>query len=957
MRASLVALAAVLSMASPALASPVAPATEPTASIVYTADTRGLHSTTAHLGEPGPLYDPKVRGNVEPGGFTLDLGVLAAEGRFVLWGRDRELNAAAAKAALGGAGVRLTGPGRPLPTMRSDYATLIEEPADSPSWLLAWLAGKLAANGRYPDAELGEGAIFPAVGANGAPLWLVSLDGVRPGAAVLRDHRAWRWPIAHRLPVRRGDEERRLLAIGREFGGMRVHHEAAARRAALGAIRVDAGNLAPGVSDPAAAEELLDALPGMKIDVLVPNVFEIRLPYERMARLAKIVPLVAANLTPPPGIPVRPFVIHERAGRRIAIVGIVDDALLAQHGLVGRASGWKASPAGKALARATADARQSGADAVVVVTNMAEARLADGFLDAAEDVTAVITPARRRTELAFRERFLPEHPERARYRRPWLVVGAERGDVGVLTLGFPARPGARRPAWAENALRRHADDLPGAEDADAYWAKVEASSEREAAATDILLPDKRILAAREPRLAREDTGATAAYFDAADWSRLGASGLRRVARAEVGLVHSRTGGSTIIGGISRLYAQEWLPSVQAMTLELTGAQLMGLAAVDDAHRRFTWAGFEPERGLVNGRRIVPQEVYRVATIESVARSDDYAKVLGDAEPKYLGGTIRDLVVARFIELREEDPAFGPGYQQRLIADLLDDGGAFEPRWRLDMKPLQTSFQQFRVANRQPFGAVRNSLINAPDSTIFGGKGDVALTYEAAQIDWENRGQVGYQRAELQVPGQDEPQEQADNVQLTSEVRLKALKLQAPEAAISLVPFVSGSYLTEFTPTVDPATRAQNPRRRELNGISGLVLYPGGWLKEVRLGAIAKNDLAVQVGGFEPGVQLAAVLEQPLGPLTFAVEGDLKHYFLTPEDTADDLGVMGRVSAAVRVPIWGALGFSVGLDAFVFGGKVPETRTLGTSFTPTVGLTYRAAWKPQAGVVYGLGGGE
>ena len=953
MRPALLAAVAVFLGPGPAVAAP-----DPRVSIVYTADTRGLHSTTSHLAEPGPLYDPRVRGNLEPGGFELDLGVLAAERRFVLWGRDGVLTTAAAKAAFAGGGVRLAGPGRPLPVMRSDFATLLEEPGDGPPWLLGWLDGKLKATGRSPDAELGQGALFPAVGADGVPLWLASLDGAKPGAALLRDHRAWRWPITHRLPVRRGDESRRLITIGHEFGGMRVHHEAGVRRDALGAIRVDAGNLAPGVSDPEAAEELLAVLPGMKLDALVPNVFEIRLPYERLVRLAKAVPLVAANLTPPPGaaVAVRPFVILERAGRRIAIVGLADDALLAQHGLAGKASGWKATPAAKALARATADARQSGADAVVVVTNLAEERL-PAMLDGAEDVTAVITPSRRRADLAFRERFVPEAPERTRYRRPWLVVGAERGDVGELTLGFPADAAKRRPSWAENAVRRHVDDLPGAEDADAYWAKVEASGARAAAATDILMPDKRILAVREPRLAHEDTGVSAAYFDAADWSRLSASGLRRVAKAEVGVVHTRSGGSTIIGGISRLYAQEWIPGVKAMTLELSGAQLAALADLDRDHRRFTWAGYDPERGLVNGRPLVPQEVYRVATIESVERSDDYAKVLDGAEPRELPGTIRDLVVARLGELRAQDPAFGPAYQRHLIGDLLDDGAAFEPRWRLDVKPLQTSFQQFRVANRQPFGAVRNSLINAPDSTIFGGKGDVALTYEAAQIDWENRGQVGYQRADLQGAGQEEPQEQADNVMLTSEVRLKAFKLQAPDAAMSLVPFVSGNWLTEFTPTVDPATKAQNPRRRELNGIGGVVLYPGGFLKEVRLGAIAKNDLAVQVGGFEPGVQLAATLEQPLGPLTLALEGDLKNYFLTPDDTADDLGLMGRVGAAVRVPLWGALGLSVGADAFVFGGKVPETRTLGSSITPTVGLTWRAAWKPQAGVIYGLGGGS
>jgi hypothetical protein len=145
--------------------------------------------------------------------------------------------------------------------------------------------------------------------------------------------------------------------------------------------------------------------------------------------------------------------------------------------------------------------------------------------------------------------------------------------------------------------------------------------------------------------------------------------------------------------------------------------------------------------------------------------------------------------------------------------------------------------------------------------------------------------------------------------------------------------------------------ATNALRREVNGVAGLVFYPGGWVKELRAGAIAKQDLAQAVGGYEPGVQLAGALEVPAGPLTFAFDADAKSYFLTPEDTADDLALLARLSPALRVPVWGALGLSLGLDAWLFAGKVPGTRELGYSLTPSIGLTYTGSWKPLSGVTF------
>lgn len=99
------------------------------------------------------------------------------------------------------------------------------------------------------------------------------------------------------------------------------------------------------------------------------------------------------------------------------------------------------------------------------------------------------------------------------------------------------------------------------------------------------------------------------------------------------------------------------------------------------------------------------------------------------------------------------------------------------------------------------------------------------------------------------------------------------------------------------------------------------------------------------------MQLAGAMEQPIGPVTWTLEADLKNYFRTAEDTADDLGLLGQITTGFRFPLLGGFSLRVGVDAFLFTGKLGAAPPFGSSVVPSVGLSYNATWKPAVGLVY------
>lgn len=966
---------------------PVAPAQaqpgqapEGVVSIVYTSSVVGLGNTYSQISEPWPILVPEYRENVTTEGLEFDTLVLR-HGRWFIAMGDGGSTPQEMEALFKGDGLRILDKGTPVPALYSDYASWFELPGANAPWGVDWLAEKNRDVARLPDLSIGKGVIFRLGKAAEGDVYLFSEDGSVPPLGLLRDATQWNKGIGGRMPIKRGRREARLLSFARVFGGPQVQGVARALKARHAAIRVDAGNLVDDMHAPLAevlVDETLEAMGAVGFDAVVPFKYELRLSPERLKRLSERVPLVAANLTPPAGISVRPYVIAERQGLRVAIVGLADTVRLRQYGFLGRRTGWAGEEPKDALKRTLEELKLERIDSIVLVTNVAAERL-DELRERAVGVSAIISSHQPRSEMRFRERFEPEHPERVRGPLPWIMAGARGAEIGHLKLGFRApdkapghagivealqTPRPRVLRWVENEVQIADSTMPDP-DAAATWRRAKLATDYLSTRRESILPDLRPLSAQDKRLVDQD-GDPLMVASADTWSRLAASALRQATGAEVAVLHRLSHGSTTLGEVPVSIADEWLPGGERVAvLSLSGAQLKRLIAMDTERDQFAVAGYDDRKDLVGGRPLQETELYRVATFESLAASEAYQAVMPpDVQTtlRLVGERIapgapnesvspREAVLARLMGMKKRHGGFTDAYGAEFRGLLLDDGQVFEPRWTLQIKPFQGSFQQFSVSNRAPFGAVRNSQINTPDNTALGGKGNVSLTYETADVDWENRLGAGYQRMEFETSGASLVQEQNDHAQLSSEFRLKFIRLQIQNSALSLIPFVNADYQTEFTPTIDQASGVENARRQELSGIAGVVLYPRSWLKEIRLGAIAKNDLAVSTGKFEPGVQVAGVLEQPLGPLTLAIEADVKNYFLTPEDTVADLGLLGQVGAGLQIPLWSGFGLRVGVDALVFSGKTAANRMLGTSVMPSIGLSYNATWKPLVGLVY------
>ncbi|MBI6545167.1 MAG: hypothetical protein HY692_00145, partial [Cyanobacteria bacterium NC_groundwater_1444_Ag_S-0.65um_54_12] len=761
-------------------------AARPSVHIVYTAATGGLYRASSIINEIWPLYNLEYQEDVTAGGLEFELGTLRHD-RWYLWSPEDTLNAQTARAIFAGTGIALVDEGTRLPVLRSNYAVLFQLPAAESPWIVDWLFRKLEATGYDPDARVVSGALFAARSPDGRPLQIFSADGTPPPPNLLQTAPAWHWHAGGSALIRvtRGRRTYQLRAIGYRLGGPELHALAYQLKEQYSALRVDAGNLV-GSADDALHERLLaDTLaevPKMGLAALVPYHDELRLPYDSQKRLAEAVPLVAANLIPPAGIKLQPYVIRTVNGLRIAIIGIADTLALGRDGLIGQRSGWQGQDPRQALEHALAEAQSDGVDGSVVVTNLREDRLRE-LREAAFGVAAVLTHEPSSSEADYEQSFVALAPGRTRRPGAWLLAGVESFQCGLLELQF------RREAsvgWQEDRTANPLRSYPAIKkrftlsglrnsvqlvrelaiaDSTRSWRAFELFSDYAATSSEAILPDMRRLVEHDRRLTNETGKPQLQYLDS-QWARIIASILRRTTDSELAIVQQKTRGSDTLGEIPRFIAENWIPGNQRLVLgSLTGAQIKLVHARNSERELYAFAGYQAASGLLGGRAIVDTERYRVVTVDALAASTAFRTIVGDDLATWLRPTgeplasdsisdaesLRDVVLAYLYDLKKRHGGFSTNYLSEFTDLLLDDGTVIEPRWTIKVKPFEGSYQQSKVSNQQPFATVRNSSINTPDNSTFAAKGNLLATYETAAVDWENKLAIAYRRDEFQVP--------------------------------------------------------------------------------------------------------------------------------------------------------------------------------------------------------------
>jgi hypothetical protein len=481
-----------------------------------------------------------------------------------------------------------------------------------------------------------------------------------------------------------------------------------------------------------------------------------------------------------------------------------------------------------------------------------------------------------------------------------------------------------------------------------------------------LLPDLRAALAGMPDFKPATQDSKLPRIEWHLWGRMVANVLRASTGAEVAIARVMPMRTLTFGPVSQLAMESWLETGDRLVqTTLSGKALKALAAKDAASARLAFSGYDPATQKVAGYALNDDELYLVTTTDQVARhalyGDAFAKrPLSERWLRHPDGWARPYAEGERTELREmilaywkalkarHAGAFDAGYLKEYRAALASGDQWAAPRWAIALDDGQLLLNSFQNRNNQPFSQVRNTRVNTPNSFALGGKGKLAVVYDGPDVAWENRIKSIYRRATLTQSGAEVTQETDDEIVLTSEARLRALQMPlSPNAA--LLPFVNTNFTTEFTP--GQLNGVDKPRRAELNGIAGLILNPGFGLKEVRAGAVLKNDLA-NPGALEPGVQAIAIYEQKVSDAWPAIARaglDVTHYFATPTDKPDRLGLLADLTAGLTIPLWDHFSFTVSGDYFMFRGKVPTTDVLGSSLDVKIGLGYALGFKPFYGV--------
>lgn len=928
--------------------------------VLYTGFSQGLSSGTVDFEELTPLLAPEAASAPSATGFTPDNAfrqgdviVYASAGPLTL--EDLE-----AFSAAGGLQVQRLAPARAL---LSDYAYVLESrpPAKGRAeWLADDLLARLKAAGKYPDVSARSVPRFALVNAAKVRLegFALSADADL-GPARFADLPGWEMLPAGAVSARKDGQKTPAIAIGRPIG------DGLKRAALLRKLRaeaptppliLDAGNLVePGVSDWSATARAftLEKLSALGYDAIVPAENELALPEEERARLAAIAPLVATNLAPRDPQAPWPFKRRfetRRAGLDVAVVGVVDDRALERAGLADDRQPWRVGDPVAAAKQEVAELlkRPKPPEAILVVSNVRDARLHD--LRHILGATAVVGDFAGLPGDTYREAVSLAGIPRARSLIAPLVAHSSKSRVGELTIHYrPVTPDGGSPLLAlSNEAKLVADWLLADPDWRRRFARLKDAFQR--ARQAILLPDPRELPTPKPG------------WSQALWNRLVAQAVKEASGAEVALFRAPALAPGALGPLNRLMVEASLETREKLvSLAVPGSALKAMAELAADGAEFTVAGYDAAAQTVAGAKVEDDELYRVITTEGLWRHPRYSAALAAKYPaaRFVmasdgslradeGGEpvmLKDVVLARLLALGRAGGPFGAEVLAALDRWLAPEAAG--PRWSVRLEDGQLDANGTQVANTAPYSQVRNSRVTAPNAFSIGGKGKLIATYDAPDFALEPRVTAVYRRQSIsKTGGAYVNQETDDQIAFTMEGRLKRW---AP-ALFGLTPYVNGSYLTEFVPDVaDDGT--QKPRRSELNAVGGFILPLGYGFKELRFGAIVRNDLANPTT-LEPGVTGAITFERSLSPwlpATFKSGLDVTQYLQTPLDKADRLGLLSTWTTALSVPIWERFTLTFATDYFVFRGKVPETSALGTNFVARVALGYQLTFKPLAGL--------
>jgi hypothetical protein len=281
--------------------------------------------------------------------------------------------------------------------------------------------------------------------------------------------------------------------------------------------------------------------------------------------------------------------------------------------------------------------------------------------------------------------------------------------------------------------------------------------------------------------------------------------------------------------------------------------------------------------------------------------------------------------------------FDPVHRRELVDAFLDRSRVVEPRWDLVLTELSVRGAWYlNAGDTEPFAATRETRVVTPDNFNLGAKLDVALLHDGPDVGWETRARVELQRMDLGLPGVD-AQEAADDVLVSSELRLNATSARLGAGEIPLVPFLRTELDSELTATPAPEPDQPDlPHQVILREMAGLLLLGGAVVPELRLAAFGQHDFSAELAhdvGIAAGIKLALAL----GPVRFTSDTQARFLFEDGDDRDTDLGIVLRSDDKLSLDLAPWLSFFLFADAFLVRGKVTGLRHFAGSIVSGLGV--------------------
>lgn len=350
------------------------------------------------------------------------------------------------------------------------------------------------------------------------------------------------------------------------------------------------------------------------------------------------------------------------------------------------------------------------------------------------------------------------------------------------------------------------------------------------------------------------------------------------------------------------------------------------------------AGLSAERSQVRGRPILADDPYRVlvtdAALLQLASLDPFFSA-ASSKPKEGAPLLRDAVLA---SIEAEHPV-----SLRFLEERLRDWGIVkQPVWSLRLREI--TMRASRTGNSsgiRRFADTLETRLTTPESYTVGGSLDTLLLYDRQALAWDTRLTSLLERAVFLDTGE---QEIADDAVLTTELRVNAVATQLGIGSGMFIPYVNTALDSEFTPTLAD-DGSENPRQLVSRSSTGIVLYPGALLQEVRVGGLVETDLSVAPTTLHYGLRSQARYEMPLlETLRYVSELDVRYLVPSSDDDTSDLALLGLWTNKLLVPLGVGLSLYLNADGVVARGQVQPMRRYVASVQAGGGLRYSRVFR-------------